>query len=421
MLCVGAKLHPGQKKIAEAITNTPHQQGVIDFHTVVCTRQWGKSFLLTQMILWFGINEPGSKILFISMTYAQANKIFNALIRGITKSNIIEKKNASENSIILINGTEIFVRSYQKADNIRGLSATTLLIDESAFVKDDDWNAVFRPTLATLGKRCILFSTPKNDNWFKKMYDKGLSDKYPNYHSYHSTYRENPYANLAEIQDAKASLPDKIYRAEYEAEFISGASSVFENYKNCTTGIHHPGVRIAAIDVGNADDWTVLCIMDGNKVVSINRWRHNTFENIIQEIVKILSVERVRKCYCEVNSLGSPFFEFLCKHARQMRVNTQMEAWTTTNQSKANIIEQLMNDFVMQNIIIPDKPELMQELDHFTAEYSSKSKAVIYGAESGYHDDICMALAICNFHRVISTPNCNYHIAGVAGGRLKHR
>ncbi len=101
MLCVGAKLHPGQKKIAEAITNTPHQQGVIDFHTVVCTRQWGKSFLLTQMILWFGINEPGSKILFISMTYAQANKIFNALIRGIAKSNIIEKKNASENSIIL--------------------------------------------------------------------------------------------------------------------------------------------------------------------------------------------------------------------------------------------------------------------------------------------------------------------------------
>lgn len=406
------KLHKGQQRIVDGIINTPHIDGQVDYHTVVCSRQWGKSVCCTQLMLYYAITEPGSKVLFISMTFQQSGKVFNTMVRGIEKSGIIEKKNAMENSIILKNGSEIYCRSYQRADYIRGLSATTLLIDESSFVKDEDWQSVFRPTLATAGKRCILFSTPKNDNWFKAMYDKGMSDSYPNYHSYHSTWRENPYANISEIEDAKNSLPEKIYLAEYEAEFVNGAYSVFKNYRNCFVGTFNSGQIIAGIDVGNADDYSVLVIINGNKVISINRWRHDTFENIIKEMVKVMIKEKVRQVWCEVNSLGSPFFEFLCNEIRANRLSIQMNPWITSNTSKQNIIEKLINDFAMNNIIIPDNKDLLEELDHFTAEYSNKSKAVIYGGQQGYHDDIIMALSIANFNRPKSNFG-HYHFTTV--------
>lgn len=406
---IGAKLHSGQQRIADAIIGTPHTEGSVDYHIVACSRQWGKSFMLLQLILYYALNEAGSKIIFVSMSYAQANKIYNEFIRGVDDSGIIRRRNATENSVILVNGSEIYIRSYQRAELIRGLSATTLIIDEAAFIKDEDWQAVLRPTLATAGRRGILFSTPRGHNYFYEMALKGQSPDWENYHFYHSTFRENPFANIQEVRDAERSLPEKIFKAEYEAEFVSGTMSVFNNYRECVNGTWLRGKTIGGIDVGNADDYTVLTIMSGNKVIGQWSWRHDSFENIINKIVEKLREYNVWKCWVEVNSLGSPFYEFLFKRVREQRVRTALEAWTTTNTSKANIVEQLINDFSMNNIIIPNDAELMGELDHFTANYSTKSKAIVYGADSGFHDDRVMSLAICNYNRATNVPSGHYH------------
>lgn len=413
MIFEGAKLHSGQQRIANEIVGTPEEKGVVNYHIVTCSRQWGKSFMLLQLILYYALNEANSRVLFVSMTYNQANRIYNELIRGVERSGVIRKKNASENSVIMQNGSEIYIRSYQNAQVIRGTTATTLIVDEAAYVKDEDFQAILRPTLATAGKRCVLFSTPRGHNYFYEMYCKGQSNEWANYHSYYSNYRENPFANMSEIEDAKRTLPDKIFRAEYEAEFVSGNLSVFDNYRNCTTGVWRRGKRVAGIDVGNADDYTVLTIMDGNKVVGIWYWRHDTFENIINEIVKLLQQYGVVKCWVETNGLGSPFFEFLTKRVREVRCRVSLEGWTTTNASKQNIVEQLQNDFAMGNIIIPEDKELLLQLDHFTASYSNKSKAIVYGGENGFHDDACMSLAIANYNRVVATPSGHYHTSTI--------
>lgn len=407
---IGAKLHAKQQEFVNSITTTKETDGSVEYYVLCCSRQFGKSYILKQLLLYYAINEPNSKNLFVTMTYSQCAKVQNEIIRAIEDSGIIRQKNGKENSIILTNGSEIYFRSYQRADFIRGLSATTLVIDEAAFVSDDDFNEVFRPTLATIGRRCLLFSTPRSDNYFKVMFDRGFLPEYVHYHSFKATYHDNPMANLSEIDDARRTMPDKIFRAEYEAEFVSGSLSVFSNYRNCTTGKHISGRKVAGIDVGNADDWTVLTIMDGNKVIGQWRWRHNTFENIIKEIVTLLAKYNVFKCFVEVNGLGSPFFEFLNKEIRARRLRVQTEAWTTTNNTKQNIVEQLINDFAMNNIIIPDEPELMLELDNFECSYSGKSKSIIYCGASGVHDDCVMSLAICNYNRVVNVPSGHYMV-----------
>lgn len=408
---IGAKLYKRQREIADAIITTREEPKTVEYHIVNASRQVGKSFLLKQILLYYAINEANSKNLFVSMTFSQTNKIYNELVRAIERSGIIRKKNGSEYSLILTNGSEIYFRSYQRCDTIRGTSANTLIIDEAAFVKDDDFNSVLRPTLSTAGRRCILFSTPRGENFFYQMARKGMLDDFKNYHYYHATYRDNPYANLGEIEDAKRTLPDKIFRSEYEAEFISGSVSVFENVRQCIGNVtYRGGACIAAIDVGRQNDFTVLSVMTKDGVlVSQNCWNHDTWENIIGAIVEDLRRFGVRQCYVEINGVGDPFFEMLYNRLRSVRSVCNLTPWTTTNATKQNIIEQLINDFANKNIQIPNDANLLLELDNFTAEYSSKTRSIRYCAIEPFHDDRVMSLAIANYNRVIA-PSGSYRV-----------
>jgi hypothetical protein len=410
----GLKLFPAQKEIAEKITSTPTIKGTVNYFTVCCSRQFGKSTCLQQILLWFAINEPNSKCLFVSMTYSQVGKIYNSILRAIEKSGIISKKNGIEYSLILKNGSEIYFRSYTRADTIRGLSANTLIIDESAYLRDDDWQAVFRPTLATIGKRCILFSTPRGkSNYFYTCFMKGESMEYPNYYSFRYTYRDNPYANLSEIEDARLSMPENIFNSEYEAIFTEGAMSVFSNVRNCIKPI--PRVTkptIAAVDVGRANDATCVCIMQDNAVVHIESWKHDSWTNIVKKLVDRLIQFNVRTVTIEQNGVGSPFITLVENELRTRYSRISVDPWTTTNTSKQNIVEKLIDDFATENIIIPNDEELLLELDNFECEYSPKSHVIKYFGREPIHDDYCMALCLCNFNRPKSNFG-HYHFTTV--------
>lgn len=407
----GLKLFPKQFEIANTIVNTHNVEGGVNYFTVCCSRQFGKSTCLQQILLWYAINEPDSKCLFVSMTYSQVGKIYNSILRGIEKSGIIAKKNGIEYSLILKNGSEIYFRSYTRADTIRGLSANTLIIDESAYLCDNDWQAVFRPTLATIGRRCILFSTPRGkSNYFYTSYMKGNSSEYPNYYSFRYTYRDNPFANIVEIEDARKSLPENIFRSEYEAEFVEGTMSVFRNIRDCIKPIPKVTKRtIAGVDVGRANDSTVLCVMQDNIVVHIESWKQDSWTNIVKKLVDRLVEFNVRTVNIEENGVGSPFITLVQTEIKNRRLKISVEPWITSNSTKQNAVEKLIDDFSTCNIIIPNDEELLLELDNFECEYSNKSHTIRYFCREPIHDDYPMALAITNFCRT-STPSGSYKI-----------
>ncbi len=421
MKFIGAKLFPKQQEIVNAITGTPVVQKSVAWHLVNCSRQFGKSFMLKQLLLYYAINEPNSKVLFVSMTHQQAGKVFNEILRAIKKSPLVAEKNAVEHSLILVNGSEIYIRSYQRCDFIRGLSANTLIIDEAAFIREEDFQAVLRPTLSTAGKRAILFSTPRGKNYFYDMCMRGESVEWPMYRYYHATYRDNPIANLSEIDDAKKTLPDKIFRSEYEAEFVSGSLSVFTNVDRCVySGVRRPsGVCIAGLDIGRQDDSTALTIMSGDTVVLQRTWRQNTWSNIINEVVKCLKEYQVKTVHVEINGVGDPVFEMLQQACSVQRCSTGITPWLTSNTSKQNAVEKLINDFNEGAIHIPDDKELRLQLDNFEAEYSTKSHSIKYGGRYPIHDDRVMSLAICNYNR-LNAPTCSYHISGTSSRNIRH-
>jgi hypothetical protein len=93
-------------------------------------------------------------------------------------------------------------------------------MDEAAFMKEETWTEAVRPTLAVRGKKVLFLSTPKGKNWFYDMYQIGLSNDYTNYKSYKGSSYDTPFISHAEIEDAKKTLPENVFRQEYLAEFL---------------------------------------------------------------------------------------------------------------------------------------------------------------------------------------------------------
>ena len=142
------------------------------------------------------------------------------------------------------------------------------------------------------------------------------------------------------------------------------------------------------LDLGRADDYTVLTILnDRGQMVACERWRHDTWSNIINKVVAVCRHWNA-KGFMEINSIGDPLFE-------QMRaIYPNVEPFTTSSKSKQDIIEQLQVAIQNKEFTSLDLDWLKKEFELFTYEYSQKTRSVKYSAPPGFHDDGVMSCAI---------------------------
>lgn len=389
---LGARLHPGQVKVMKGILTSNAM-----YHVVVSPRQFGKSFFGIQALLYFAMNNDNSKCMWVSPTYSQASKTWKEMIEGIQDSKIVKKFNGAENSIILINGSEIYFKSVQLYQNLRGYSINYMILDEAAYYKDEAFNSVLRPMLSVQGKKCILLSTPKGkSNFFYNMYMKGIDPNERRYESYVCKTADNPYANMDEIADAKKFLPASLFRQEYEGTFEDDGGDVFQNItKNALISEWRepqPGkIYYCGIDLGRQDDFTVCTILDqAGNVCYIYRKNLTEWTTIIDDLVKILTKYSPRKTLIEANGIGDVVYSTIKQRYKNV------DPWITTNQSKQDIIESLILAFEDMAIKIPTKElfePLHSELNDFTFTYSKKTRKIQYAARS-VHDDTVMSISI---------------------------
>jgi hypothetical protein len=130
---------------------------------------------------------------------------------------------------------------------------------------------------------------------------------------------------------------------------------------------------------------------DGN-VVDWFRENKTSWEQIIDQVKEKLKIWNAT-AYVELNSIGSVVYEQLRKS-----VGAKVKGFTTTQQSKNDIIENLKLSFEDGLVNIPPEhvwPELHLELATFTYKVLPSGK-LSYSAPDGLHDDIVMSLALCN-------------------------
>lgn len=368
--------HKNQRIIHDSINNESYKYYVLNIG-----RQFGKSLLAENQCYYWAINEPKSKIAWASPIYKQAKKVFDEMVLAFVNTPVIASSNKQDLVIELFNGSMIQFFSTERYDNIRGFTFDYLICDEFAFMEEAAWTEVLRATVLVKGKKVLLISTPKGKNHFYRIHS--METVNPQYKSFSMTSYDNPIINPIEIDDARVSLPDHVFRQEYLAEFIEGGVGLFDkvNYSNqfeLTTRLY------AGIDIGRADDYTVLSITNENgKQVFVDRWRKDTWGNIVNKIVDVLDKYNPITMV-EVNSVGDAVFEQI---KNKVNNKNNLIPFVTTSKTKQDIIEIASVASQNNEMQLLDVDWLKKEFEIFTYEYNPKTRSIKYSAPNGFHDD----------------------------------
>lgn len=374
--------HPNQKLIHDAI-NSGNQK----YYVLNIGRQFGKSLLATNQALYWLLNGK-CDVAWVSPVFNQANKVYEQTVKAFFNNPfMIIKKDAQKLKMEFCNGSTFQFFSAERYDNMRGFTFDYLIIDEFAFIAAEAWTEVLRATVLVKGKKVLLISTPNGKNHFYSLFMlDGVNEQYK---SFKMTSYDNPIIDPKEIDDARITLPEHIFRQEYLAEFVDGGSSVFGDLNYSEN--HQPGRSYGGLDVARADDYTVLTIFNekGN-MVFIERWRHDSWANIIKKAADIIDKYNAQT-FIEINSIGDPVFEMMKK---VLKNSNNIQPFLTTSKSKQDIIEQLAVANQNKEVSFLPVDWLKKEFDVFTYEYNPKTRNIKYSAPSGFHDDGIMSCAV---------------------------
>jgi hypothetical protein len=402
----GLRPHKGQQRVIDTIINGPEK-----YITVVSPRQVGKSMLLVNLILYYAINDKNCKIGVITPIYQQARKLMEDLYEGIKDSGIIESSNFSNFEFKLKTGSKIIFRSSEREDGLRGYTFDYVFLDEAAYQQESAWKRAIQPTVLVHGKKAVLFSTPRGRDWFYNMFQLGQDPSHPKHTSVRMEQGDNPFIDKEEIEGARKTLPEAIFRAEYLGEFLEGESQVFQNFNKLafSNWTLPKGKCYMGVDLGRESDYTVATTIDENgKVVDIYRDNQKDWETMQNEIIS-----RAKKynatVMIETNSMGTVIFEQI----KRQYQNTH--PFVTSSQSKRDIIESLILGFNEEQVKIPTielYPELHRELEVFEMTYNPQSRSVKYAARPPFHDDLVISLAIANWNRLQNKSLGSYAVMG---------
>lgn len=348
------------------------------------------------------LNVSSATIGWVSPIYKQSKKVYNELENAFAKTNLFSTNKADLLLKSKYTGSTIQFFSAENYNNLRGFTFDFLIVDEFAFVQESAWTEVLRATVLVKGQKVLLISTPKGKNHFHKLYLQGFIQG-SNYKSFHMTSYDNPLINPQEIEEAKNTLPNHVFKQEYLAEFLDDGSLVFPK-PIILNDAQKTERTYCGIDLGRADDYSVITVQNHKgQVIEVQRWKHMEWSAIITNITNIVKKYNADG-YVEVNGIGDPLFEQLKK------ICPKLKPFVTSSKSKNEIIEQLIIDMQDGTVSIPQLDWLILELEVFTFEYSPKTKSVKYAAPYGFHDDGVMSLAICNKARKDLIRTGVYHI-----------
>jgi len=373
------QLHTGQREVWE----NPAR-----FKVMACGRRWGKSRLGS--LLCIAVASKGGRAWWVGPTYPVASVGWRMIRRIAAQIPGIEIRE-SERMVTLPTGGTVQVKSADNPDSLRGEGLNFVVIDECAFVKEDAWTDALRPALADRKGGALFISTPKGHNWFWRLWHgaDGADWQAWKFSSY-----DNPFLDPKEIDTARSQLPERTFSQEFMAEFIDDAGGVFRGVLAAATATGIEGRRgdrtyVAGIDWALSYDFTVLTIIDANtrEVVYLDRYNGVDYSMQRQRIKAACDRFGVAGIIAESNAMGKPNNDEL------RRMGLPVRDFTTTNATKADIIESLAAAFEQANIRIPNDATLIAELQAYEVD-RLPSGMVRYSAPDGLHDDMVISLAL---------------------------
>ncbi|MGP8322424.1 MAG: terminase large subunit domain-containing protein [Methanosarcinaceae archaeon] len=362
------------------------------FRIIAAGRRFGKSEAAVNEAIKSSMNQ-GSICWIVAPTFQQSMINLRKLKRFLPPE-IIKNINKTEKYIELINGSTLWIKSADNPDNLRGEGINFLIVDEAAMVKKDAWEEALRPALSDTQGKAVFISTPKGMNYFHGLWTRGQDPEFTDYESWQFVTADNPYISSGEMEEAKRTLPDMVFRQEFMSEFLDDVGAVFRGVDSCIGGQfedYDPNKSyFMGVDLAKYVDFTVLVVMDDNgHVCAFDRFNQIDWAFQLKRIKPLVDKYHPR-IIVDSTGVGDPIYETM------KREGMNVEGYKFTSESKKQLIEGLSLAIEQHNITYPDIPELINELKIFGFEIS-KTGNISYNAPAPLHDDCVIGLALATF------------------------
>ena len=284
------------------------------------------------------------------------------------------------------------IYSEENIDSARGEWFHVIVNDEAAKFREESRFDVVEPLVADSDGDIIDISTPRGRNWFwrEAMRADGQHSAF-----FHAPTSDNPNPNIRKAAElAKERMSDRSYRQEWLAEFIEEGGGVYRYVREAASMEQHTGPieghqYIAGIDWALSHDFTALAIVDATtqQHVYIDRFNGVDYSMQRQRIAAVCQQFGVSFIQSEANAMGKPNNDELRK------MGLPVWDFTTTNATKAQLVETLASSFERRAIQIVNNATLIGELESYESD-RTPSGMTKYSAPDGMHDDMAMALML---------------------------
>lgn len=207
------------------------------FKVVLAGRRFGKTYLSIRELCKHA-RLPDRTVWYVAPTYKQAKMIaFKALKKKLSELRWARKINETELSFELKNGSMIALKGADNYDSLRGIGLDFLVLDEFADIDPEAWYETLRPTLADREGCALFIGTPKGLNWAHDLWT--MSEQFPDeWASFQYTTIEGGNVKPEEIEAARATLDERVFRQEFCATFETFTGRVyyaFDRKRNLAT------------------------------------------------------------------------------------------------------------------------------------------------------------------------------------------
>lgn len=345
--------------------------------------------------------KSGWNYWWIAPGYTQAGIAYRRIKQGLTKGSFTAFDTPTPRISTMV-GSWIWFKSADDPDALYGEDVYAALVDEASRMSEDAWHAIRSTLTATRGPVRIIGNVKGRRNWFYSLARKAEAGA-PNMHYSKITADDAVEAGVLdaeEIEDARQTLPEKIFRELYYAEPGDDTGNPFglDHIRHCTVGGLASGPVVAwGIDLAKSQDYFVCIGLNENgEVAAFHRWRGVPWRQSIRRVWLLVGEDT--PALVDSTGVGDPVLEELQhEHGNFM-------GYTFSAVSKQKLMEGLAVSIQSREMKFPQGP-ISQELESFG--YENTRTGIRYSAPQGEHDDCVCSLALARQMWVEMAPGAN--------------
>jgi hypothetical protein len=354
---------------------------------------------------------------YIGPTYTQVKSI--AVVDPMMMKRYLPKElctkpfNESELRQEFVTGSVLEMKGGDNPDSIRGVGWKGVVLEEWAMMRHGRviWEEILEPVLRENKGWAMFIFTPKGKNFAYEYFLRAKNDKTGDWLASYLPASTSKLIPADELAKARDSMPERLYKQEFECDFLEDATSVFRNVDNCVGGQLEspiPGQKyVLGIDLGRTNDYTALTVIRAstNHVVFWQRFTGIGWGTQKEKIV--LAAKHYNNAMIVIDatgfSAGSVIAEDLLEIplVKDLKImNMQVVPFNFgggAGKNKRALVEKLMVVLEQRLITFPKELDiLLEELRAFTYETTDFGN-IRYTAPDGLHDDCVMSLALAVF------------------------